>query len=255
MRFWICCAMVFLPLIGDAQTFTPMSSISAGTFVPVLGVDSSGVFIADFYMDVFPVTNAQYLAFVQGHPSWKKSRVIALYADKGYLSTWSSDTTWAEDLPPNAPVTGVSWFAAREYCACLGKRLPDTDEWEYAAMASETKKDARKDSLFNMAILRGYESPKTYAKAVGRGQKNYWGVYELHGTVWEWTRDFNSVLISGESRKDGQTDRQLFCAGGSVGATDLMNYAAFMRYAFRGSLKANYCVKNLGFRCVSDKRI
>ena len=32
-----------------------------------------------------------------------------------------------------------------------------------------------------------------------------------------------------------------------------MNYAAFMRYAFRGSLKANYSTRNLGFRCAKDK--
>ena len=46
-------------------------------------------------------------------------------------------------------------------------------------------------------------------------------------------------------------DRNLFCAGGSVGATDVSNYAAYMRYAFRASLKANYAVANLGFRCAT----
>ena len=86
----------------------------------------------------------------------------------------------------------------------------------------------------------------------GKTNKNIWGVYDLHGLVWEWTLDFNSVLISGESRKDVDTDRDLFCAGGAVGAKDLMNYAAFMRYAFRGSIKANYSIQNLGFRCVKD---
>ena len=38
----------------------------------------------------------------------------------------------------------------------------------------------------------------------------------------------------------------------AIGATDLMNYAAFMRYAIRGSVKAKYAMKNLGFRCVKD---
>ena len=65
-------------------------------------------------------------------------------------------------------------------------------------------------------------------------------MYDLHGLVWEWTLDFNSVLISGESRKDVDTDTNLFCGSATIGATDLMNYAAFMRYAIRGSVKANY---------------
>ena len=71
--------------------------------------------------------------------------------------------------------------------------------------------------------------------------------------VWEWTYDFNSVLISGESRKDVDDDSNLFCGSAAVGTTDLMNYAAFMRYAIRGSLNANYTMKNLGFRCVKDE--
>ena len=76
----------------------------------------------------------------------------------------------------------------------------------------------------------------------------------MHGLVWEWTSDFNSIFLSGESRKDKDTDNNLFCGSGSVNATDLMNYAAFMRYAFRGSLKAKYTTKNLGFRCAQDKK-
>ena len=59
----------------------------------------------------------------------------------------------------------------------------------------------------------------------------------MHGLVWEWTFDFNSIFLSGESRKDKDTDKDLFCGSGSVNATDLMNYAAFMRYAFRASIK------------------
>ena len=59
-------------------------------------------------------------------------------------------------------------------------------------------------------------------------------------------------MITGESRNDFETDNNLFCGSESVNATDLMNYAAFMRYAFRGSIKADFSVQNLGFRCVKD---
>ena len=126
------------------------------------------------------------------------------------------------------------------------------DEWEFVAMADDKRVDARTKEEFNKYIMSWYEKPNAYANPVGKTFKNYWGVYDMHGLVWEWTSDFNSIFLSGESRKDKDTDKNLFCGSGSVNATDLMNYAAFMRYAFRGSLKANYTTKNLGFRCAKE---
>ena len=146
----------------------------------------------------------------------------------------------------------MSWFAAKAYCECEGKRLPTMDELEYAAMADETVKDARIKKSYNEQILNWYEAPRSNENLVGENPKNFWGIHDLHGLVWEWTSDFNSVLLSGESRKDNDKDNNLFCGSASLGATDLMNYAAFMRYAFRGSIKANYAIKNLGFRCAKD---
>ncbi|HET8752819.1 MAG TPA: SUMF1/EgtB/PvdO family nonheme iron enzyme, partial [Salinimicrobium sp.] len=126
------------------------------------------------------------------------------------------------------------------------------DEWEYVAMANQNQKDARNVASYNQYILGWYETPDTFDNEIGNTFKNYWGVSDLHGLVWEWTLDFNSVLLSGESRKGNTGDNNLFCGAAAVGVSDLMNYAAFMRYAFRGSLKANYAIKNLGFRCVKD---
>ena len=119
-------------------------------------------------------------------------------------------------------------------------------------MANENMADARTLETYNKYILSWYEKPKTFNNTIGSTFKNYWGVYDLHGLVWEWTLDFNSVLVSGESRKDVDNDSNLFCGSAAIGATDLMNYAAFMRYAIRGSVKAKYAMKNLGFRCVKD---
>jgi len=226
-----------------------MKKISRGTYVPLYGSNDSKVVVQEFLLDEYPVTNQQYLVFVKDHPSWSKSQVISLFADDNYLDKWDGDFVLGKGMKPNSPVTTISWYAAKAYCKIQQKRLPTMDEWEYAAMASQTKSNAQADSLFNQQIIEGYETPKTYNKLVGSTSKNYWGIYDLHGLVWEWTYDFNSVLISGESRKDVDSDNNLFCAGGSVGASDLMDYAAFMRYAFRGSIKANYGIRNLGFRC------
>ena len=70
--------------------------------------------------------------------------------------------------------------------------------------------------------------------------------------MWEWVSDWNSVLLTGESRVDAGIERQLYCAGAAAGAADPSDYAAFLRFAMRASLKATYAVGNLGFRCAYD---
>ena len=243
---------IFFLWINNVNCQSEMVLIKGGTYTPLYGRDSLQVTISDFNMDVYPVTNQEYVAFVKEYPKWKKSKVLKLFADGSYLFNWKSDTELGQSQSLKAPITNVSWFAANDYCECQGKRLPTIDEWEYVAMANEKMPDARKLKNYNEYILSWYEKPKTSNNEIVSTFKNYWNVYDLHGLVWEWTSDFNSVLISGESRKDVDNDSNLFCGSAAIGATDLMNYAAFMRYAIRGSVKAKYTMKNLGFRCVSD---
>ncbi|SIQ95718.1 formylglycine-generating enzyme family protein [Pontibacter lucknowensis] len=243
--------------IAQAQKGTPanMVHVKGGTFVPLYGSNNQSVSVQDFIMDKYPVTNAQYEAFVAEYPKWKKSEVKALFADAGYLKHWSSDLGVGtnSDKLKDSPVINVSWFAAKAYCECQGKRLPTVNEWEFAALASETKKDASSEPSFYQRSLDWYSQPNPkYLPPVQNAFKNYYGLYGMIGLVWEWTSDFNSALIVGESRQNASLDRQLFCGAGSTGASDVKNYVAFMRYAFRSSLKANYTVANLGFRCVQD---
>ncbi len=234
-----------------AQT-KDMVLIKGSRYLPLYGRDSTVVEVKDFEMDIYPVTNSQYVTFVKQYPKWQKSNALGLFTDTSYLANWKTDTLLQDTQNPNSPITYVSWFAAKAYCECQGKRLPTVDEWEYVAMADETTKDARIKPEYNKQILSWYETPRSNENTIGLTPKNIWGVYDLHGLVWEWTLDFNSVLITGESRKDVDKDNALFCGSAAVNATDLMNYAAFMRYAIRGSLKAKYAMKNLGFRCVKD---
>lgn len=233
-------------------TNTPMKYIKGGEFTPLYGKKNEKIKVNDFKMDVYPVTNQEFLNFVKLNKKWQKSQVKKIFADDNYLNGWKNDTAINTNAKSNSPITNVSWYAAKAYCECQGKRLATVDEWEYVAMASENKPDSRKDKSYNQYILDWYETPKAYEKEIGSTFKNYYGIYDLHGLVWEWTSDFNSVLITGESRNDVTTDKNLFCGSGSLNATDLMNYAAFMRYAFRGSIQAKYAIKNLGFRCVKD---
>ena len=245
--------LLFVLLVTQTCAFSQskgMVYIEGSRYLPLYGRDSTVVEVKDFEMDVYPVTNAEYLNFIKEYPKWQKSKILKLFSDKSYLANWKSDLELKPSENLNSPATYISWYAAKAYCECQDKRLPTIDEWEYAAMADETTKDARVKPSFNKKILAWYEAPHSNENTIGLRPKNVWGIYDLHGLVWEWTLDFNSVLISGESRKDGDKDSNLFCGSASLNATDLMNYAAFMRYAIRGSLKAKYSMKNLGFRCV-----
>jgi len=243
---------LFLAQIGFLRAQeSKMVLVKEGSFVPLYGATSKNTAIVKpFFIDIYPVTNSDYLSFIKKKSDLSKSKIKGIFADKSYLQYWKSDFDFG-NANPKSPVTNVSWFAAKKYCECLGKRLPTMDEWEYVAMADEKKTDARTCSEFNKYILSWYEKSKTYENSIGKTYKNYWGVYDMHGLVWEWTADFNSIFLSGESRKDKSEDKNLFCGSASVNATDLMDYAAFMRYAFRGSLKAQYSTRNLGFRCAS----
>lgn len=231
---------------------TPMVFVKGGKYIPLYGTENKEVEVNNLLIDVYPVSSENFLAFVKQNKRWRKSQIKKLFADGSYLNNWKNDTILPSSIKPNSPITNVSWYAANAYCECQGKRLATVDEWEFVAMANENVADARKIKTYNQYILDWYEKPKAFNNEIGKTFKNYYGVYDLHGLVWEWTSDFNSILLTGESRSDVTTDKNLFCGSGSLNASDLMNYAAFIRYAFRGSVKANYAVKNLGFRCVKD---
>ena len=231
-----------------------MMKIDSGSYRAFIGKDSNNIIkVKSFYIDDSPVTNAEYLTFLKANPQWTRSKVLRLYADSTYLKHWKGDYQLPEKINPDAPVTNVSWFAAEAYAKSVGKRLPTIEEWEYVGLADRTSKNASDKPDFTDFILREYQQRKSNMnKVVRQGEPNFYGVYDMYGMVWEWTYDFNSVMMSGESRKDNATNDNLFCAGAAVTSSDLRNYAAFVRYALRGSLKADYCLNNLGFRCAKD---
>ncbi len=229
-----------------------MVEIQGGIFKSFIGKDSGRVStIKNFLLDETPVTNAEFLEFVKKNPQWSKSKILKIYADSTYLKSWPADFELPKDRSPNAPVTNVSWFAAEAYAKSVGKRLPTVEEWEFVSRADEVSADASKKPEFTEYILKTYQMKDKHLKPVKQGVPNYYGIYDMY-KVWEWSEDFNSVMMSGESRKDASGDESLFCAGAAVTSDDLRNYAAFMRFALRGSLKANYCINNLGFRCAKD---
>lgn len=212
--------------------------------------------VAPFEMQRTPVTNAQYLEFVRSHPEWRRSRASALLTDAAYLRHWKADLELGEAAPPESPVVYVSWFAARAYCSANGLRLPTLAEWELVAAADERQLDATRDPRFLERLRQWYSRPTPAPlPAVSGSRANAWGVHDMHGLIWEWTLDFDSALVSGESRADAALEKSLYCGSGASNAADFGDYAAFMRYAFRSSLEARYSIANLGFRGVRSASV
>lgn len=226
-----------------------MIPVPKGSFQMPALLDKKPRPVDAFLIDQHPVTNAEYLKFVRENPEWRKSQAKKIFTDKNYLEYWQSDLNFGPLADPQAPVVQVNWYAARAYCANLGKRLATIDEWEYVAqMPFKDKRELKS------VILEWYGANTEWPlPLVMKRSPNTLGIYDLHGVIWEWVEDFNSSMVTGESRGDVALDRNLFCGGGAANAADPSDYAAFMRFAFRSSLQAKYTVRNLGFRCVKDK--
>lgn len=196
--------------------------------------------VAAFRMDAAAVTRAQYLQFLCSNPAWRKSSVKPVFAEQRYLANWPGDL----DPGPQGldqPVTQVSWFAARAYCAARNARLPTVAEWERAASGGDSPSSAQ-------ASASTTEGTAPFRFAMGKAAADLQQSGLSFTNVWEWTADFNSVAVG--SDRNGSSS-SLFCGDG-LRSNDARNYAAFLRYSFRSSLRGSYTLKNLGFRCVQE---
>ncbi len=230
-------------------------SIPAGRYAPNIRAvtDPVEVAVGSFLLDELPVTNAQFLAFVTAQPKWRRSEVSRLFADSTYLSHWAGDLALGPSAPGGAPIVRVSWFTARAYARWAGKRLPTTAEWEMAAAAGYTTADGKSEPDFNRDLYAWLARPvPEVLPPVSTARATLHGVRGLHGLVWEWVDDFNTAMVTGESRGDTGLERDLFCGSGAAGAKDPGDYAAFMRLALRSSLRANNTTTSLGFRCAKN---
>jgi formylglycine-generating enzyme required for sulfatase activity len=214
-----------------------MALVSGGMYTPFSKENGSAVIIKveSFYADRRPVTNSEYLRFVKANPEWRKSNVKPVFADANYLKNWSGDLDPGKNAPANAPVIYISWYAARAYCAWRGKRLPTTDEWEFAAHKEAAHEN---DQTILRAELAGWHVRQAESsRAIGTPGEG----------IWEWVEDFGSARLVGGT---GSSAALFTCGGAAQSFTDPANYAAFLRYAFRSALSASCCLPNLGFRPV-----
>ncbi|MFI5201827.1 MAG: formylglycine-generating enzyme family protein [Candidatus Kapaibacterium sp.] len=241
-------ALINLTFVICHLSLTGMVHIPAGYYRPFYttkGVDS--IRIESFYMDASPVTNKAFLEFVKANPEWVRSAVSLMLAGPGYLKLWKNDFEIGNPVLENMPVVNVSWFAARAYAKWRGKRLPTIAEWEYAALAPIVKPVPASGNAKKALVLEWYSKQNSrQLQQTCTLNQNADGVCDLFGQVWEWVEDFNSVILPGESG----SNLGALCGAAAAGSLDPTDYATFMRFAMRNSLKANDVTDQLGFRCV-----
>ena len=185
----------------ETQTQTAMVLIPAGEFLmgtneapdpeaPLIEGPIHTVFVDAFFIDVYEVTNADYLKFVLANPEWQKDNV---QDDMFYLEHWRN----GNDFPiwkADHPVTHVNWYAAMAYAQWVGKRLPTEAEWEKAARGGLVGKkfpwgdESIDETRANYDFKVGDTSP--IGGPVGaQYPPNGYGLYDMAGNVCEWTLD------------------------------------------------------------------
>jgi formylglycine-generating enzyme required for sulfatase activity len=163
------------------------------------------------------------------------------------------------------PVRGVSWEEAMEFCRKLSSlpeekaagrvyRLPTEAEWEYACRAGTTTSwycGDKPSDLPNVALFREHSEDRV--SPVGQKAPNDWGLYDMHGNVWEWCYDWYArdyYTSSPESDPPGPSEAtRRVCRGGSWSFE-----ARYCRSAFRGGLPPSNRKPDLGFRVAAGWR-
>jgi formylglycine-generating enzyme required for sulfatase activity len=230
---------------------TEVTQIPAGEFHSVLPEnEGEPVPVESFYLDIYPVTNREFLEFVEENPKWRRSNIPGMFAQSSYLDQWTSDLELGEApaAGPKHPVTRVSWFAASEYCKEQGGRLPTRAEWEYAAMQLEFDSPEKWKKL-GRELISWYSVVDTQDPEP-TGSTEYTtkqGVRDMHGLVIEWVEDFKPPVADSLSMDCGTLGR--LQGGGAA-----YSQARAIRTITRMSMEPQTTTSTIGFRCAYDEK-
>jgi len=194
----------------------------------------------DFEISKYPVTFEEYDLFCEDTGKKKPD-----------------DIGWGRG---RRPVINVSWEEAKEYCKWLNKklglgektgyyRLPTEAEWEYSCRADTTTKWSFGDDEKELDKYAWYNNDNSDSKThpVGKKEPNPWGLYDMHGNVWEYCEDdyvdnYNDTPRDGTAHVDKKADYKVLRGGSWV------NYAYYARSSSRMENFPDYRNFFMGFR-------
>jgi len=194
------------------------------------------VTLSGFKMSKYEVTFAQYDAFCEATGRSKPS-----------------DEGWGRG---NRPVINVDWDDANDFAKWMGCRLPTEAEWEYACRAGTSTPFNTGDCL--STAQANYNGNYPYSNCikgsylertqpVGSYAPNAWGLYDMHGNVWEWCSDwYGSYSSFPQTNPNGSASgsHRVLRGGG------WFNRGRYCRSALRGGYEPSHRAGNIGFRLV-----
>jgi formylglycine-generating enzyme required for sulfatase activity len=225
-----------------------------------------------YWMRKYEVTQGEYQEVMGNNPSW--------FNGIRYIWDPESETHIDVDLTdPTRPVETVSWNDAVTYCAALTERerlaeriapnsvyrLPTEAEWEYACRAWTSTRFSYGDdpgytNLTNYAWYAGNTDDRDWAPGaplrmtlpVGQKLPNPWGLYDMHGNVWEWCQDWYGEYGGGIALdpQGPDTGWGRVVRGGWVDNWISWGVARLCRSASRGGASSDTRGDPIGFRVV-----
>jgi len=232
------------------------------------------VYLEDFYMDIFPVTNGDYIEFIndggyknfkfwlsEGWEAVKQNNWSApLYWQKSDNNEWIKiDFRGEKNLKDisEEPVINVSFFEAYAYAKWAGKRLPSEAEWEKAASFDEDKNYNRlypwgdefpNESNSNLLNSKIWAPTKIGSYEKG---KSYYGCHQMVSDMWEWTSSefmpYPGFKSGFAEYNDKWFNNQKVLRGGSFGTEGIST-----RNTYRNFFKTHERWMISGFRCAKD---
>jgi formylglycine-generating enzyme required for sulfatase activity len=167
-------------------------------------------------------------------------------------------------LGPDHPASWVHWNEANEFCRKLSKTLgrkvslPTEAQWEYACRAGTDTAFCFGDDPSKLSDygwwrgnMRDNDKGKSYARKIGGKKPNAWGLYDMHGNVWEWCSDwFDRDFYAGGNKVDPENTKE--SKNPNVRGGSWYNDPCHLRSAARNSWCApKYRHYNYGFRVIA----
>lgn len=208
------------------------------------------VFVSNFYIDKFELTNGRYLEFVKA-----TRHRIPQNPKNATRNLWEGETI-AESLI-DRPVINVDWADAQAYCQWAGKRLPTEAEWEKAAKGTADRRfpwgnvePTNKHLNFNQQWIGEKTLMPVGSYEAG---KSPFGVYDMAGNVWEWVNDWYDARYYEKSPAKNPT-------GPETGTKRVLrgsgwqNETPTVRIFTRVDSDPTIRNESTGFRCAMDAR-